>query len=370
MELNVLLVEDNPEDYEQLVRDLPDTFARLGHEARIDPYDTFEEGLKRVQDPHSRYDLVISDTYRGEHEKKDAAVLDMINEFKKGKFCPLIIYSSGALPDRLTPTVFVNWVEKSDPRYLEDAIGEILSLGIPQTARKVHDEIDRAAGSFLWEFLEKHWTELQDGGVNAELLERIIKRRVALAVSDLMPGQYAAIDNKYGLEYYIYPALDHDHFSLGDIVKSKTEDEYRLLLTPHCHLVIQQNAKQPKADFVLTIKAIPAAQVLGQKIENTKEKTEPQQLKKLGQWARSPAQTEHSPEGRYWYLPKFLAIPHLFCDFLQVESLDYDSLNSDYDRLATLLPPYAEAAQECFSSFYGSVGIPTLDPNTIKDLLS
>lgn len=369
LDLNVLLVDDDPQTLQQLIRDLPSLFEDKDINVNIDPKDSFGEAMEAAINPHVRYDLVISDTYKGDFKEMNAAVTSMVTKYREGKFCPIVVYSTGPCPDSLDCSAFVCWADKSTSDGLENTIREVLDLGIPQTARRLHDELDETAGDFLWGFLEKKWDKLNVAAkINTDVINRLIRRRAALILSDLTPGKYAAINNKYGLEYYIYPALDQPYFSLGDIVKSKDNQQLRVILTPHCHLYKQPNQATPKAEYILTVKTVPVKNVLGEKLQTTKSMEEAKQSGKLKDWAQSPARTNKPPNGRHWYLPKFLEIPHLYCDFLQVESLSFNDLNGSYERVATLLPPYAEALQECFSSFYGSVGIPDIEPKSIIDI--
>lgn len=371
MDLHVLLVEDNEQERKQLERDLPSIFTSHGINVFIDSKSSFEEGIAAIRNPHVRYDLVISDTYRGEHKNKDIAVLETINEHRNGKFCPIIVCSSGECPADFKESAFIKWVDKTKPENLDQSINLILELGIPQTAKKMHQEIDLVAGKFLWGFLESNWDELNEKlEITAELLERIIRRRAALKISDLHAENYTALPTRYGLEYYIYPSLDHEHYSLGDIIKKKTDPaDIRVIMTPHCHLFIQPGQQAPRADFVLTVKTIPAKNVLNDKIDNLKQQENGTKHKKLKNWANSPAQTERKPEGRHWFLPGFLQIPHSFCDFLQIESIAYSKLNEEYETIGTLSAPYAEALQQCFASFYSSVGIPVINTNSIFSLI-
>ena len=371
MELNVLFVEDNADERRQITRDLKAHFKLKGIQVTIDEKENFESGFEAITNPNVRYDLVITDTYRGEHKNRDAAVLETVAKYREGKFAPVIVCSSGECPAVLKTSAFVSWVDKASNKGIENAVDEILKIGIPQLARNLHDELDKAAGNYLWKFLEDEWEQLKEKTDNAQL-ERIIRRRAALAISDLMPGsdKYVLVPYRYGLEYYIYPSLEQAYYNLGDIIKSKANDkDIRVILTPHCHLFIQSGKDKPNADYVLTAKTIPVAEVLGKKLENAKELEVDKQDKKLKSWANSPAQTERTPEGRHWYLPKFLKIPHLFVDFLQIESIEIGILARDFERIATLAPPYSEALQTCFSGFYASVGIPVIAPESIRDLL-
>ena len=207
--------------------------------------------------------------------------------------------------------------------------------------------------------------------LSEEILSKIIRRRAALMISDLTPERYELISSHFGLEYYIYPALDHDYFSLGDIIQNRDDEtQFRVIVTPHCYLITQPGQDRPRAEYILTVKTDTAGEVLGEKITNARANNdEAEQHDKLSNWAQSPAKTGRKPQGRHWYLPRFLKIPHLYCDFLQVESLHCDDLKRNYIRVATLLPPYAEAFQECFSSFYRTVGIAPIDTNSIYDLI-
>ena len=76
------------------------------------------------------------------------------------------------------------------------------------------------------------------------------------------------------------------------------------------------------------------------------------------------------PEGRYWYLPHFLEIPHLYCDFLQVESIPYRQMEEEYEELAVLSPPFAESLQACYGAFHGSVGIPNVMPASVASMMT
>jgi hypothetical protein len=176
--------------------------------------------------------------------------------------------------------------------------------------------------------------------------------------------------SRLGSEYYVYPRLPRAYYSLGDVLRHKlNKTDFRVVLTPHCHLFMHPGKQKPSADYVLTIKTVKATDVLAERIANAKKAHKEAKYKKLAIWTRSPAQTDRAPEGRHWYLPAFLEIPHLYCDLLQMESIPYDQVAKDFDAIATLVAPYAEALQACFVSFYGSVGIPNLKIESIEDLL-
>ena len=143
-------------------------------------------------------------------------------------------------------------------------------------------------------------------------------------------------------------------------MQCKNEEDYRVVLTPHCHLTFQENEAKLKADYVLVAGTVPAQDLLKQ--------DPPKSQKDLRQKTLSPANLG-KPNGRYWFLPHFLQMPDLYCDFLQIKSLSFDIINSEYERFAVLDTPFAEALQSCFTRFYSAVGLPSLQVDKFQYLI-
>lgn len=373
MALQVLLVEDEPADLKAYQKDFPETFQQNNASATLHPCGDFDEAIKLTSDPLRRYDMVISDTYRGPAKNLEADVLKLVAAYRGSKFCPLVVYSSGPKPDALKESPFVVWADKAKHGDIERAIAQVVKTGVPQIARKLHEEIESSAASFLWPFLEVNWEAISKASrSDPELVERLIRRRAAIQIGDLDHDgeKFIPVLSRLGSEYYVYPRLPLVYYSLGDVLRHKqNKSEFRVVLTPHCHLFMHPGKQKPSADYVLTVKTVKVTDVLGEKIANAKAVQKDVQHKKLELWTRSPAQSDRQPEGRHWYLPAFLEIPHLYCDLLQMESIPYAQVAADFDALATLVAPYAEALQACFVSFYGSVGIPDLNVESVEDLL-
>src|SRR5262249_8267989 len=137
---------------------------------------------------HRRYDLILSDTYRGPVNKGgDAAVLEMVEVYRQGRFCPLVVFSASAKTAALKDSPFVKWADKTTTCGIEKAISAILETGIPQAARALHDDIDQSAGSSLWDFLDTHWNKLTASGfAGAEDITRLVRRRAAFQLADMV----------------------------------------------------------------------------------------------------------------------------------------------------------------------------------------
>ena len=98
MVLQVLLVEDEPSDLKAYKNTFPTVFQQNQVDAVLHSCEKFDEAFKLASDPLRRYDMIISDTYRGAAKNGDADVLKMVNEYRGSKFCPLVVYSSGVKP--------------------------------------------------------------------------------------------------------------------------------------------------------------------------------------------------------------------------------------------------------------------------------
>jgi hypothetical protein len=371
--LQVLLVEDESDDLRQYERDFPNVFSSCQVEADIHPCDNFDEAFKRMSNPLYRYDLIISDTYKGEIKHRDAQVMGMVKKYRGTRFCPLVVYSSGVKPPELDETAFIVWADKSKPGDIERAINQLLNTNIPQLARKLHDELERSAGSYLWGFLEKNWDQLQDTKLQTpEILERLIRRRASVQLGRLNPNSDLAEEVQHitSADFYIMPPIS-SNYRLGHILQHKKDNSLHVLLTPHCHLEIQEDQSTPRADYVLIVPAFHFDEIIrhaytkqsGEELPRSQFQWGTNRDKvseKLRRHIQSPSEFS-SPKGRYWFLPGFMDIPNSYCDFMRVRSIPFKEV-TDYVPLAVLDTPFAEALQSCFTSFYSSVGIPNLNP--------
>ena len=376
--LHVLLIEDDAVNLELLLETLPDELS--GFRLEWEPCGSFEDALGRV-DRH-RYDLVVTDVYRDRDsvhktvEAGDVQAGRILQELIDRRFCPVVIFTDGSMPPNIPLGPFVRAADKSVGNdEIIARLEEIIETGVPAVARAIHEEIDRVAGSYLWSFLAEHWDSLTDSGLDTrDVLERVLRRRAAIQLARVTPdgGEVGVVE---AAEFYVYPSIAGDEYRLGEVVRSASGDEFRVVLTPHCHLTVQKGATRPKTEFVLTVRAIEAGEAIRQAHtdhDGNMEDPWPGRAAKLPEKVRrrinSPADLMGSPDGRYWFLPGFLDIPDLYCDLLQLESIPFASLRDDYDRMAVLDTPFAEALQSCFTRFYSSVGLPALNPARFEHL--
>ena len=366
--LDILVVDDDREVLRQLQQLLPAEID--GHQVAWEYTDEFDDALIRLR--RRRYDILVSDIYRDRAGKKNVEAGDiransLVDEIRAHRFCPIVLFSDGQVPENLVHRPFVWQGDKSADvdTQLVSRIREAIASGLPAVARELHDELDAFAGSYVWKFLGDRWDELkQQHDLNPELLARIIRRRAAIQFArldqdeDEGPVERATCDP---VDYYLYPPTSPT-LRLGEIVRRKATQEIRVVLTPHCFLVKQSGAAAPRANHVLTVCTVDAEQLR----EAWKWDGKPED--DLRRRTSFPAARLTPPDGRYYFLPKFLDIPDVYCDLLQLESLSYETIVSDFDRLAVLDAPYAEALQSGVSRLYGAVGVPVLNLDRVRHL--
>lgn len=376
--LNGLVIEDNEYTLTELIETLPSTLE--DYEILWTPCKNFDEATMRLMT--QRFDIVITDIYidseghAKSYDFNETGAKNTIDSIRKHRFCPVLAITDGSKPDHFPDSPFVGFADKTNINGVEDALKTLIATGIPKLSRSLHDELDKDASFYLWRFLEENWDKIRHE--DTIMLERLLKRRAAIVLSRLDHRHQSEIGSVEGLEFYIYPPISKDAYRLGELIRNKESQEFSIILTPHCHLTIQAGANEPRAEFVLTVKTRKAHDLIRAiPIETKKEDKRQDELRRRIQ---GPAQFNGKPEenfsksfkpdGRYFFLPGFLQIPDLYCDFLQVESIEYASLRENYERIAVLDTPFAESLQVCFTGFYSAIGTPNLDPSRFVHLIS
>lgn len=372
--LHILLIEDDEENLKLLMESLPSDIENyhLQWEDCVD----FKDAITRVAT--RRYDLVVTDIYRDRQgsrkgiDPEDDKAKDIVTQIRSKRFCPVVAFTDGSFPPSLHEGPFVKLADKSKGNdQIIEKIRALLATGIPGIAKKLHDELDRTSGSYLWDFLEGNWERLRENGLaEPSVLERLVRRRAAMQIGRLDPvsDDPTEVETIEGVEYYIHPPVS-DELRLGEILRHKADGSFRVVLTPHCHLTIQPGKKAPRAEYILTVKTVPAKEML--KTYPPKGGSEDKKLNSLGRMMQSPVRDNRlQPEGRYWFLPGFLDMPDLYIDFLQMESVPYGDAFGQYERYSVLDTPFAEALQSCFAKFYSAVGLPELNKNNFRHLIS
>ena len=377
--LEIYVIDDDADTIRQLEDLLPKEID--GCQIRWGFEKDFQRALNRIE--YHRYDLVVCDIYLDEASQNKVpasgtiAARPIVREIRKRRFCPIVLFTSGTAPDNLVSDPFIKLVDKADVEATDKLVGsirELMETGIPVMARRMHDDLDNFAGSYMWGLLTERWdevTEFTRGKLTP--LERVVRQRAAFQLARLDPASQdpAEITSASGADYYIYPPVSNS-FRLGQIVKRNDNGEIYVILTPHCFLTTQPDQDLPRADYILCAATVRAKYILEQeswpklRTKNRERKIE----KKLNKVSRIPAADLGRPRDRYCFLPAFLDIPDLYCDIMNVKSIAYNELVSDFESIAVLTSPFAEALQAQFGRHHSTVGLPPLASEDLSLLRS
>lgn len=366
--LNVLLVDDDEESLRLLGESVPGEIE--GSSIRWERCGDFSDALRRIAE--RRFDIVVSDIYRNREgkEKKpatgDTQGVGILQDIRERRFCPVLLFTDGTWPSEPPEGPFLKYADKTPGNgQILEKLGELIRTGVPELAHQLHDELDRTSGSYLWQFLDSNWPELEASGLtHPAVLDRLVHRRASVQLGRLEDAANGPVERDHieGAEFYLHPRIAAE-LRLGQIIERN--GEYRVVLTPHCHLVVQPGQANPRADFVLTAKTVAPAALFER--HPLRGGTEAERTDNLRRRIESPAGFGQ-PAGRYWFLPGFLAMPSLYVDLLQLESLPIQTALENWRSFAVLDIPFAEAFQSCFVRFYSAVGLPTLNPERFSDM--
>lgn len=366
----VLFVDDDAEICRQVKEFLND-------EALIEPDDrllvetstSFDTALDELE--ARRFDLLILDVRRGPHEQElaEEAGIMTLETIRQRRFVPIVFYSG--LPNlvRHLETPLIRVVEKTQglPHLLE-TVRSIFSTRVPSVNRALIRHLETIQRDYMWDFVANHWDQFDDTQ-DRTALAYLLARRLAISLAgpgihqlakDLgdPTGNTAAEGRVHPMQYYVMPPVASTPL-VGDLYKGPigSQNGWWVLLTPSCDLV----AGREKAEWVLLARCLPLAdQAEYQDWQGTLPGSASE--KKLQRLLKNNRQ-ESQPE-RYFFLPGVLALPHLVVDFQQLVTSPRLNLSS-LDRLASLDSPFAEALLARFARYFGRLGTPDLDTDTL-----
>ncbi len=354
----ILIIEDNAAVVET-IRDaakdaMPDIFIKHAQ---------FAEMKQQLEE--SRPDIVVLDVYEG------VATGDKVGEpawqaIWDRVFCPVIIYSAGAM--ELEPPVphdhpFVKAVKKG--RKSEEIVVKHLCDFQPFVAvfRQVREEIAAVLRNVL-QVTSAHM--LKDNGDRDEqcaTLARAARRRVAAMIDEktVLSGEKLV-----GWEQYLVPALG-EHPLTADVLRRVGGDaadatSYRLVLTPTCDMV----RGKPKIEAVLTATCAPAqdfvTNCIGRDAAERKIKE------------RLPGALTRGAIDGYLPLPEFPGeFPCMTACLKKLDLIPLSDIGTPgaeaivYERVASIDSPFREQVAWHFVHTSGRPGIPDRDMDEWTD---
>lgn len=333
---------------------------------------TFDKALGRLE--AERFDLVILDVRLGEGvDADDDAGLRVVADIQERRFVPIVFYT--AIPHHVShlksPLVLI--VEKTEGLpVLLDAVGQTVASRLPAVNRALLEHVETIQREYMWGFVAENWHEL---GVDEDKasVAQLLARRLAMSLTEggLGPlvqglggstGSSNAESQVSPIQYYIIPPVSSRRL-VGDVLKGTVDgiDGYWLLLTPSCDL-----ARDPvKAEWVLLAPCdlLTASKEYSDWKANPSSSGKRKNLRNLLRNERQPGQKE-----RFFFLPGVWKLPDLVADLQRLHKLGCPQLG-DLEPIASLDSPFAENLVVRFTRYWGRLGIPDLDVDSVMSRL-
>lgn len=373
--LNILHIDDE-DDVLQMVHDVINGETVGGKELFVKDSCGFEVGMKKLQE--NEYDLIILDLCIGKAAMASDKIGEVIfQQIKKRAFIPVVFFTG--LPEyvRHLESNIVRVAAKGegyDSLFAE--IERIIKTGVIDIKNDVNDIIREGLRSYFWDFVQPNGDVIGQIQHDQISLKYLLLRRLGRMLSSEIVRASAedpliGKDYSHPMEFYIYPPVDGE-YECGDIIKSRATGEISVLLTPSCDFIVRKgglrNAEKilvaHTTKFKDTFQYKRMLELREKKDRLTKEgkelpKEEAGQLVKLPE--RLKQMMKPNANERFFFLPQTPFLEAVFIDFQHKSSITYDQLESEFDVIATLDDPIAQAVLSSYSRYFSRVGYQDLD---------
>lgn len=375
MRIRILHIDDDPVVIEQVIANV-DGETVSENELRVVDFCDFDEGMQKLSE--NQYDLIILDLCRGNAaQESDKVGEDVFAKIQARAFIPVVFFTG--LPSyvqhlRSDIVKVVGKGEGFDELLL--AIQQILESGFLKIRKDVDDMITDGVRSFFWNFVHTKSQIIAQLRQDDVSLKYLLLRRLGKSLtSDFLK---ATVDEPqfrkelaHPMEFYVFPPLDGE-YEAGDIVRCRENHELFVTLTPSCDFVVRSRGNR-NAEKILLVHAKKFTQLQDyQKIKELELKHKQitdagNQLSKddLGQMKNAVGRVKEMMKPgwneRFFFLPPTPFIEATLVDFQQKQMVSYEQLEHDFEPVASLDDPIAQAVLTSYARYQSRIGYPDLD---------
>lgn len=364
----VLSVDDDSDMHDGLKAILSSRMEN--HEFEFTFATSFDEGIQLIE--KNRFDLIFLDVHEerndpdpSEHpDNEDQRGEQLLDILKSSRFVPVIFYTGFPTKVKHLESHVVRVVDKgATPNEIRIAVNKILSTGLPNLTRYIEEQ----SRAFIWNNLESALKEpTQDITSDIALLaaRNLAKNLSQRSIKEMLGNDLNLISP---LEMYLFPP-EPKSCNPADIYKKIDDKTLWMVLTPACDF------EQNKVDNVLLAKVTPLTEHSSYKewqeqVEYSKE-LEPGQKKKEAEQCIKQARgtvkqfVQNKKGSRFRFFPGTFFLPDCIVDFQQLLNLPAN-YEDDFQVVCSLDNPYREELLQLFSNYYGRIGTPDYEFDSI-----
>ena len=412
--LRILSVEDE-EDQRDILKKV---FSKpiLEKEIEFKAIDNFENAIAEITE--NDYHIVILDIYRGKPDDNIDEGEKILEAIQKKRFIPVVFYSGNTKNVKNLRSQMVGVVTKAEGEgieYLKKEIERLVRSNLPFIRENILNHLEKELKEYFWNIIHEKRDifrpDKEDFSLGYLMLRKFGHSLSKEKIAEILGDDSLKQDKAHPMQFYIYPTDTNQEFECGEIVKSKENNEFFVILTPSCDF-IKTSGRKRKAERILLVRTIELEKVKEYKeqkdkyiecdTEYKKVKQEYETLKKeikninidenigkikeyfeletkyeeLNKTYKSydncknniSSIIETRKSDRYFFLPKTPFIEeNRVIDFQNKEMVSYESLSDpkNYERIAKLDSPFAESMVASFIRYYNRIGFPDIDTDYI-----
>ena len=385
--LKVLYIEDDSENREELKEALSgETINNCI--ITLDCDESFDNAARKVHDQN--YHLVILDIMKGTEDLGS----EIFSQIRAVFFTPIIFYAAKTAEVESLKSQVVGVASKIDGiEALKAEIDRLTKHGLPLLKEKVHLFIEEEFKRYFWDTIQNQNNIFKAGeedfSLGYLLLRKFADSLSKESIKEILHDDFISTDKVHPMEFYIYPTEINREYECGEIIKNKDSNEVCIVLTPSCDF-IKRAGKKRKAEHVLlartglltsrpeytsiidlnariaeTNKSINELAVKGRTDDNLQNKAEDLANRRTKKIVSFRQFVNSGDSDRYFFLPGTPFIDDRVIDFQDKLMVSYESLKTDFVRLAKLDNPYAQSMLSSFIRYYNRIGFPDIDVDYI-----
>ena len=412
--LRILSVEDE-EDQRDILKKV---FSKpiLEKEIEFKSIDDFESAIAEIT--KNDYHIVILDIYKGKPDDNIDEGEKILKAIQNERFIPVIFYSGNTKNVKNLRSQMVGVVTKAEEggiANLKKEVERLVKSNLPFIRENIHNYLEKELKEYFWDIIHQKkgifCADKEDFSLGYLMLRKFGHSLSKEKIAEILGDDSLKQDKAHPMQFYIYPTDDNQEFECGEIVKSKENNEFFVILTPSCDF-IKTSGRKRKAEKILLVRTIELEKVKEYKeqkdkyincdTEYKKVKQEYETLKKeikninidenidkikeyfeletiyeklnktykLYDNCKNNISSiiETRKSDRYFFLPKTPFIEeNRVIDFQNKEMVSYESLSDpkNYERIAKLDSPFAESMVASFIRYYNRIGFPDIDTDYI-----
>lgn len=364
--LRILYIEDDTDNQQDLVEILSGKTVN-GYIMDIACESSFEEAIAKSNDYH----IIILDLYRGDATKGGENMGSKVyEELKKNVFIPIIFYSgnTNGVKDLKSQVIGVA-SKRDDTSFLISEIERLSKHNLPFLKYNVHAHIEQEFRKYFWDVIQKEndkfTPEADDFSLGYLLLRNFADSLSKENIKGIIGDDTISPEKVHPMEFYIYPTNSSNEYENGEIIRNKKNDNIYVILTPSCDFIerFKKGVSVGRSvDSVLLIKTNLLTDY--EEFKDYQQNQNKENKQKLGKLINS------GKSDRHFFLPKAPFIENRVIDFQSNETISYDVLKKDFERIAKLDSPFAQSMTSSFIRYYNRIGFPDIDTEYVINHLT